>query len=476
MKTALIFSRGIRNTPHLSAFLPDYDLKKTKPPQTVIGWGYKPTADKARAFAAAHNLPYTALEDGFLRSLGLGVEGYPPLSLIIDDIGIYYHTAQPSRLEQLIMQADRLPAELSAQAETAMRLIVGNRLSKYNHAADFAETDASKRPSEKPIVLLIDQTAGDMAVQYGGADEQTFQTMFQTALQENPQAEIWIKTHPDVLSGKRKGYLTDIAQQENIRLLAEDIHPISLLQQVDKVYCVTSQMGFEALLCGKPVTTFGLPWYAGWGVCDDRHPDIAKLEQSGRRAGRTLTQLFAAAYLQYSRYINPNTGQSGTIFDVIAYLARARHLNEYLRGNLYCIGVSLWKRAVIKPFFNVPACRLHFAPTADKMLKINLPPDARLLAWGGGKETVIRLAEQLNLPLLRMEDGFIRSVGLGSNLVPPLSLVIDDMGIYFDPARPSRLEHTLQNRHFDEHDRETAQNLQRELIEANISKYNVKAV
>ena len=331
MKTALIFSRGIRNTPHLSAFLPDYDLKKTTPPQTVIGWGYKPTADKARAFAAAHNLPYTALEDGFLRSLGLGVEGYPPLSLIIDDIGIYYHTAQPSRLEQLIMQADRLPAELSAQAETAMRLIVGNRLSKYNHAADFAETDASKRPSEKPIVLLIDQTAGDMAVKYGGADEHTFQTMFQTALQENPQAEIWIKTHPDVLSGKRKGYLTDIAQQENIRLLAEDIHPISLLQQTDKVYCVTSQMGFEALLCGKPVTTFGLPWYAGWGVCDDRHPDIAKLEQSGRRTGRTLTQLFAAAYLQYSRYINPNTGQSGTIFDVIGYLARARHLNEYLR-------------------------------------------------------------------------------------------------------------------------------------------------
>jgi capsule polysaccharide modification protein lipA len=473
VKTALIFSRGIRNTPHLSAFLPDYDLKKTNPPQTVIGWGYKPTADKARAFAVAHNLPYTALEDGFLRSLGLGVEGYPPLSLIIDDIGIYYHTAQPSRLEQLIMQADRLPAELSAQAETAIRLIVGNRLSKYNHAADFAETDASKRPSEKPIVLLIDQTAGDMAVQYGGADEQTFQTMFQTALQENPQAEIWIKTHPDVLSGKRKGYLTDIAQQENIRLLAEDIHPISLLQQTDKVYCVTSQMGFEALLCGKPVTTFGLPWYAGWGVCDDRHPDIAKLEQSGRRAGRTLTQLFAAAYLQYSRYINPNTGQSGTIFDVIGYLARARHLNEYLRGNLYCIGVSLWKRAVIKPFFNVPACRLHFVPTADKMLKISLPPDARLLAWGGGKEAVIRLAEQLNLPLLRMEDGFIRSVGLGSNLVPPLSLVIDDMGIYFDPARPSRLEHILQHRHFDEHDRETAQNLQRELIEANISKYNV---
>ena len=49
-----------------------------------------------------------------------------------------------------------------------------------------------------------------------------------------------------------------------------------------------------------------------------------------------------------------------------------------------------------------------------------------------------------------MEDGFIRSVGLGSNLVPPLSLVTDDMGIYFNAETPSRLEHILQNQNFDD--------------------------
>ncbi|MBZ5718412.1 capsular polysaccharide biosynthesis protein, partial [Haemophilus influenzae] len=83
-------------------------------------------------------------------------------------------------------------------------------LSKYNHALDFSDGLVQ---DSKNIVLVIDQTFGDMAIQYGGADEATFRQMFQTALAENPDAEIWVKTHPDVLSGKKQGYLTDLAQQ-----------------------------------------------------------------------------------------------------------------------------------------------------------------------------------------------------------------------------------------------------------------------
>ncbi|MFD2722220.1 capsular polysaccharide export protein, LipB/KpsS family [Ignatzschineria indica] len=51
---------------------------------------------------------------------------------------------------------------------------------------------------------------------------------------------------------------------------------------------------------------------------------------------------------------------------------------------------------------------------------------------------MVEWANQQQLPILRMEDVFIRSVGLGSNLVPPRSLVLDDLGIYFDASTPSR--------------------------------------
>ena len=208
MNKALIFSRGIWRIPHLAAFLPQYRLHKAgffapTSADAVLGWGLRPSTQKARAYAAAKQLPFVALEDGFLRSPGLGVAGWPPFVLVVDEIGIYYDTSRPSQLEQLALAADTLPSETLAEAQRAMALIIENGLSKYNHAPDVSDGLITDRPSEKAIVLLIDQTFGDMAIQYGGADAATFETMFQTAVQENPQAEIWVKTHPDVLSGKK---------------------------------------------------------------------------------------------------------------------------------------------------------------------------------------------------------------------------------------------------------------------------------
>ena len=114
-------------------------------------------------------------------------------------------------------------------------------------------------------------------------------------------------------------------------------------------------MGFEALLCGKPLTTFGLPWYAGWGVSDDRHPKIDSLVQTQRRTPRNLLQLFAAAYLQYSRYLNPNTGEAGSLFDVIDYLATVKRKKRQiawrvvLRSACLCGNARLPNRSLMYP-------------------------------------------------------------------------------------------------------------------------------
>lgn len=103
------FSRGIIKIKFINHYL-DNDIflfyffnYKNK---SIIGWGFKPTAKRARDYAAKNNLPYIALEDGFIRSVGLGVEGAQPLSLVVDDIGIYYEARQPSKLEQLIIAND----------------------------------------------------------------------------------------------------------------------------------------------------------------------------------------------------------------------------------------------------------------------------------------------------------------------------------------------------------------------------------
>ncbi|MDG6881288.1 Capsule polysaccharide biosynthesis protein [Phocoenobacter uteri] len=469
---AIIFSRGIKKIPHLQHFLPEFGLSNSTTDvenSVVMGWGYRPSTKKALDFARKHNLSYIALEDGFLRSLGLGINGYPPLSMIVDDLGIYYDSSKPSRLEKLILDYND-DFELNYQAKKAMYLMQKYQLSKYNHALNFS----SKISDCRPVTLIIDQTFGDMSVTYGKADEQIFLQMVKCAIAENPKNQIWVKTHPDVLSGKKKGYFCNFDDfQEKVTFIADDVNPQSLLEQAENVYCVTSQMGFEALLLGKKVVTFGTPWFAGWGLTDDRHAFIAQLRTEKRRTNKNITALFAAAYLQYSRYISPFNGKPSDIFEVIDYLKRSKIINQKLAGEIYCVGMSIWKRAAIKPFFNVPQCQLKFISIKQAVNNISLFANAKILVWGNSKNQIEELAHKHQIPVLKMEDGFIRSVGLGSNLVPPLSLVIDPIGIYFDATKRSYLEEILQNFQFSSDDLLLANKIRKQLIAQHIGKYNV---
>ncbi|WP_322024682.1 capsular polysaccharide biosynthesis protein [Burkholderia sp. BCC1977] len=438
----------------------------------ILGWGLRESGRRAQAWGLRAGVDVLRIEDGFLRSVSLGVLGDTALSIVIDDLGIYYDASRPSRLEMLVKEAAAFEggrADASRnEAGRAMSLIVRHGLSKYNHAPDFVSPDDWRDDA----ILVIDQTRGDVAVRLGGADESSFRAMLAAALAENPGKPVWIKTHPDVMCGKKAGYLVDASFSDpRVRLLPADVSPPSLLKRVGKVYAVSSQMGFEALLCGKPVVTFGLPWYAGWGLTDDRHADAPIV--ADRRGRATLHQLFDAAYLRYCRYIDPETGSRGTIFDVIAHLAKQRRLNEVTRGELVCVGLSLWKRSVVAPFLRHGGARVRFVDSPAALRR--LPPDAsrRVVLWGARRPDVAAAAQELGLPVLRMEDGFIRSVGLGSNLIAPLSLVIDDLGIYFDPRTPSRLEAILERGGFDDAELAEASAVRAALVDARIGKYNV---
>ena len=128
-RETLVPGPGVQAIPHLAAFLPECDdLRLSASPtartDSVVGWGHKPTARYARELAARKGLPYLAVEDGFLRSIGLGEAGAPPLSLVVDDLGVYYDAAQPSRLETLLQDGGWETPELMARARAAMDRIV----------------------------------------------------------------------------------------------------------------------------------------------------------------------------------------------------------------------------------------------------------------------------------------------------------------------------------------------------------------
>ncbi len=66
---------------------------------TFYGWGRKKSGLRAVKLAKKHHTSFVLLEDGFIRSLGLGVNSSPSFSLVEDDVGIYYDATSPSKLK-----------------------------------------------------------------------------------------------------------------------------------------------------------------------------------------------------------------------------------------------------------------------------------------------------------------------------------------------------------------------------------------
>lgn len=417
---------------------------------TVLAWGRKPSAQWAALRAALLGKMLVHTEDGFLRSYQPGA-AYPALSWVLDEQGVHYDCTRPSQLETLLNSSLDVSVPLQ---EEALQFLLQHRLSKYNHAPPL---DVGLLRSK--AILVIDQTFGDLSVTYGAAIPQTFHDMLQAAMADNPNATVYVKTHPQTSAGHKRGYLTHLAPHPRVVLLTQATNPMQLLSHMDKVYVVTSTMGFEALLMGKPVVCFGVPWYAGWGVTDDRcvHSPAA----ARRTRQRSVSELFAAAYVHYTQYINPITHQRGEVMDVMPWLLLQQQTAQRWHGpklnqRLVFMGMRRWKQLHVQQFFGLhPELVAFDTPLQAGDQAVHWGVDAPNSAW-------------------RVEDGFIRSVGLGSDLIPPMSLVVDKRGMYFDPTRPSDLEHLLQHHTFKPDELHEAQAVRQFIVTHGITKYNLE--
>jgi capsular polysaccharide export protein len=436
------------------------------------GWGVKPSGETARALAQRAGVPMLHLEDGFLRSWGTG-DRFPPLSVVVDELGIYYDSTRASSLEQMLASPKDLLEGIAPEVRRARDLVLRHRLSKYNHAPDWRDPPPATAGGKK--VLVVDQTRGDLSVRLGSASEQTFLDMLSAARAEHPGAVVYVKTHPEVAAGRKGGYLTEIRDDACTVVLRQPINPMSLMEHMDHVYVVSSTMGFEALLAGRKVTCFGLPWYAGWGATDDRQACPR------RQRRRSVDELFAAAYFHYTRYLDPVSHQRGTIFDVIDWLVRQREMGaqqlaaDGAPGRLLCVGFRRWKAVNLRPMLNLDPRRTVFVHHAKAARALQPGPADRILYWGATPPPgVAQLCSETKAACVRLEDGFVRSVGLGSDLVRPLSLVLDSEGIYFDPSRPSALEQILNTADFQADELERALRVRQFVVEHGLTKYNVE--
>ena len=292
------FVRG-NNIFSIKSFMFTKDIMKTNK-VAIIKWGEKPLPYFIRVLIYFKKMNVLRIEDGFLRSLNVGVLHTRPASICVDKLGIYFNSSRISHIENLLNFYDLSEKkDLLEKAKKAISLIKETNLFKYYDYREVFKRETFKR-TRKYSILVIGQVEADASIKYGANRVKTNSALILKAKADYPFADIYFRPHPDYMYNNRSGDMNndDYLIQKHAVVLDKATPLFEVLSKVDHVYTITSLVGLEALIFGKKVTCYGKPFYSGWGLTEDK----TKVKRRYRK--RTLEELFAIAYLLYPKYFH----------------------------------------------------------------------------------------------------------------------------------------------------------------------------
>lgn len=288
--------------------------------------------------AFKNNVTVYRVEDGFIRSVGLGAEFVRPCSWVVDSRGMYFDARQPSDLEHML-QYREFSDDDRLRAQALVEQLKQTGVNKYNTGDSNWQTPNT----DKRIILVPGQVEADASIRLGSPVIKTNIALLQQVREQNPDAYIIYKPHPDVVAGARAaGQGEDRAKQ-----LCDDYVTTASINQVfaaaHEVHTLTSLSGFEALIRGKIVHCYGQPFYSGWGLTTDHYP----LTRRNRRL--QLEELVAATLIHYPHYRLSDCGsQDVTPEQVIECLQIQRQQQATITVRLTTLPSQLLKKTVRK--------------------------------------------------------------------------------------------------------------------------------
>jgi capsular polysaccharide export protein len=270
---------------------------------------------------AANGLPLRRIEDGFIRSVGLGAGFAGAASLAVDARGIHCDATRPSDIEHMLQFAV-LSQDQRCEGARIRKRIVDLRLSKYNLRGRRVPNINSHG---RKIILVPGQVADDASVLRAmsrtidpDAGESINLQLLRHVRARNPEAYLIFKPHPDVHFGLRAGGVPAGEACAYADVIVEDADIADLIDICDSVETISSLVGFEALLRDKPVTVHGLPFYAGWGATTDL------VQPTRRTTRRTIDELCFFAFAYYTRHVDPVSGRECSIHALLDALDKLR--------------------------------------------------------------------------------------------------------------------------------------------------------
>ena len=291
----------------------------------------------------SHPLPKNAMtskltmrvEDGFIRSIGLGAAFTAPCSWVFDPVGIYYDATAPSMLENML-EFETVTPEHIERAKKLQEAIIGQNITKYNLDSS-QELYAAKKNIQSnidelvkkqgaiKIILVPGQIESDASIKFGGVDIFTNQELLKLVRENNPNAYVIYKPHPDEVAGLRIKSDFDRSPLFYCDYIETKMGIHHLYDMIDEIHTITSLSGFEALIRGIKVFCYGIPFYAGWGLTHDRHYCKRRTRQ------RSLDELIATTLIKYPKYIHPLKKHPSNPEEVIKGISLKRSaMNDYL--------------------------------------------------------------------------------------------------------------------------------------------------
>lgn len=303
-------------------FLDDFEAAleaATKQRCALICWASRVTSEQVAR--ATQDVAVYRVEDGFVRSVGLGAGLNAGLSFVLDRRGIYYDGREESDLEALL-NTYPFTSEMMERGAKLRQSLIDARISKYN----LPSSDAGLRKVEgHQAVLVVGQVADDASIRSSrsatidcAGSSNVNLDLLRNARSRFPDACIAYKPHPDVVAGLRAGHIPDheVSQWADLHLKHTDI--VTALEWCDHLETISSLTGFEALLRGKTVGVYGTPFYAGWGLTTD-HSCFPR-----RNRALSVDALVYGLLVCYGSYVHPLRRQTCSVEELIAELAKQK--------------------------------------------------------------------------------------------------------------------------------------------------------
>ena len=429
----------------------------------VVSWSDLRHHGRARRRAATLGLPFLLFGPGLLRAPSRWATTTPILSVTARVMAGPQSAIDILDPGRLLANSGWESPGLLARAASLRREIVSRRLGGpwWNSGADRG---LPRRGSY--AFILGDGIWGNAN---GSASLDLLNAMLVAASAETASEQIVLAVPGDA-GGRRlpAGFLKDTAAR-GCTVLTGTVNIWEAIARAEAVYAAGSEAGFLALLAGAKVRCFSDSFYSGWGITTDE-PGVSR-----RPLRRTVDEIFAGACLLGTRYLDPYRREAASFEEIMEILAEWQKIEAVNRDIAVCLGMSFWKRRQIRNFLRSTAGTPVFRRTTNAaILAARRRPESSIAVWASRAPTgLAEAAEESGIPLIRVEDGFIRSVGLGSDFIPAASLVLDSRGMHFDPSVRSDLERLLAETEFDAALIERARDLIARLVARGITKYNV---